>query len=211
MRSKRMYLNGSRLYLILDRQVNSYERLFEIAQRTIPAGVDIIQLRDKNGSASEILSFSKHILKLTKNHVPYIINDRVDLAIIGQACGVHLGQDDIPLKIARRMIGNKAMIGVSCQTFAQAEKAMKEGADYIGFGSVFKTLTKPSRSPMDLKLISRIVHNSKIPVFAIGGIDLKNISQLNEIGIQRVVVCRAICQSRNCERTVENFKHALEN
>ena len=197
--------------MILDRQVNSYERLFEIAQRTIPAGVDIIQLRDKNGSASEILSFSKHILKLTKNHVPYIINDRVDLAIIGQACGVHLGQDDIPLKIARRMIGNKAMIGVSCQTFAQAEKAMKEGADYIGFGSVFKTLTKPSRSPMDLKLLSRIVHNSKIPVFVIGGIDLKNISQLNEIGIQRVVVCRAICQSRNCERAVENFKHALEN
>jgi len=204
-----MYLNGSRLYLILDRQVNSYERLFEIAQQTIPVGVDIIQLRDKSGSANEILSFSKRILRLTKNRVPYIINDRVDLAIIGQACGVHLGQDDIPLKIARRMIGSRAMIGVSCQTFAQAKKAMKEGADYIGFGSVFKTLTKPSRSPMDIKLLSRIVKNSTIPVFAIGGIDLKNISQLNEIGIHRIAVCRAICQSRNCERTVKNFKHAL--
>ena len=124
---------------------------------------------------------------------------------------VRTGQDDISLKCARKMIGNNAVIGVSCQTFVQAQIATEEGADYIGFGSVFKTLTKPSRSPMDLTLLSRIVHNSKIPVFAIGGIDLKNISQLNEIGIQRVVVCRAICQSRNCERTVENFKHALEN
>lgn len=210
MRSKKMYLNGSKLYLILDRQVNSYERLFEIAQQTIPAGVDIIQLRDKNGSAKEILSFSKRILKLTKNRVPYIINDRIDLAITGQACGVHLGQDDVPLKVARRLIGNRAVIGVSCQTFPQAQKAMKEGADYIGFGSVFKTLTKPSRSPMDGKLLVQIITNIKIPVFAIGGIDLTNIAQLNEIGVHRVAVCRAICESKNCERTVKNFKHALE-
>ena len=95
MRSKRTLLNNASLYLILDRQVNSYERLFEIAQEAILAGVDIIQLRDKNGSAKEILNFSKHILKLTKNHVPYIINDRIDLAIMGNACGVHLGQDDV--------------------------------------------------------------------------------------------------------------------
>lgn len=210
MRSKKMLLNDARLYLILDRQVNSYERLFEIAQRTIPAGVDIIQLRDKKGSAKAILKFSKQILKLTKGRVPYIINDRVDLAMISRACGVHLGQDDIPLKLARKMIGSRAVIGVSCQTFAHAQKAMEEGADYIGFGSVFKTLTKPDRHPMDIKLLKRVIKNIEIPVFAIGGIDLKNVARLNAVGVRRIAVCRAVCQARGMERVVKGFKASIE-
>ena len=210
MRSKRMSLNDAKLYLILDRQVSSYERLFEIAQQAIPAGVDIIQLRDKSGSAKEILNFSKRILKLTKGRVPYIINDRIDLAITSGASGVHLGQDDVPVKLARRMMGPNALIGVSCQTFVQAQIAMKEGADYIGFGSVFKTLTKPDRHPMDIKLLKRIIKNIPIPVFAIGGIDLKNALQLNGIGVQRIAVCRAICKARDAERAVKSFKAAIE-
>jgi len=210
MRSKRMLLNDSRLYLILDRQVNSYERLFEIAQRTIPAGIDMIQLRDKNGSAKEILNFSKQILKLTKNRVPYIINDRIDLAITSRACGVHLGQDDIPLKLARRIIGTNALIGISCQTFAQAQNAMHEGADYIGFGSVFKTLTKPDRHPMDIKLLKKVLKNIQIPVFAIGGINLKSVTQLKSVGVYRIAVCRAVCQARNLECVVKHFKTSIE-
>ena len=210
MHSKRMSLNDAKLYLILDRQVSSYERLFEIAQQAIPAGVDIIQLRDKSGSAKEILNFSKRILKLTKGRVPYIINDRIDLAITSGASGVHLGQDDVPVKLARRVMGPNALIGVSCQTFVQAQIAMKEGADYIGFGSVFKTLTKPDRHPMDIKLLKRIIKNIPIPVFAIGGIDLKNALQLNGIGVQRIAVCRAICKARNLERAVKGFKAAIE-
>jgi thiamine-phosphate pyrophosphorylase len=170
----------------------------------------MIQLRDKSGSAKEVLNFSKRILRLTRNRVPYIINDRVDLAILSKASGVHLGQDDIPLKMARKMIGSKALIGVSCQTFAQAQKAMKDGADYIGFGSVFKTLTKPDRHPMDVKLLKRVIKNIKIPVFAIGGIDLKNIAQLKNIGIQRIAVCRAICQARTIERMTKYFKACIE-
>lgn len=205
-----MLLNDARLYLILDRQVNTYEQLIEIAQRTIPAGVDIIQLRDKKGSAKDILKFSKEILKLTKDRVPYIINDRVDLAITSRACGVHLGQDDIPLKLARKVIGSKAMIGVSCQTFAHAQKAMEEGADYIGFGSVFKTLTKPDRHPMDIKLLVKVIKSIQIPVFAIGGIDLKNVAQLNSAGVHRIAVCRAVCQARSIERVVKDFKASIE-
>ena len=209
MRSKKMYLNDSRLYLILDRQVNSYEKLFEIAQRTIPVGVDIIQLRDKNGSAKEILNFSKRILKLNKNRVPYIINDRIDVAIASRAHGVHLGQNDIPLKIARKMIGKKAFIGVSCQTLQHAQKAMEEGADYIGFGSVYKTLTKPGRNPMNIQLLEKVVRNIQIPVFAIGGIDLKNLPRLNALGVDRIAVCRAVCRAKNMERVVKNFKSFL--
>ena len=205
-----MSLNDAKLYLILDRQVSSYERLFEIAKRTIPAGVDIIQLRDKNGSAKEILKFSERILKLTHNHALYIINDRIDLAVTSRASGVHLGQDDIPVKLARRMMGPNALIGVSCQTLTHARRAVEEGADYIGFGSVFKTLTKPDRRLMDMKLLSRVIKNISIPVFAIGGIDLKNRTQLNSIGVYRIAVCRAICQARNLERTVKHFKACIE-
>jgi len=210
MHSKRMSLNDAKLYLILDRQVSSYERLFEIAKRTIPAGVDIIQLRDKNGSAKEILYFSKRILKLTNNRALYIINDRIDLAITSRASGVHLGQDDIPVKLARRMMGPNALIGVSCQTLTHAHRAVEEGADYIGFGSVFKTLTKPDRHPMDINLLKRIIKNIPIPVFVVGGIDLKNAPQLNGIGVQRIAVCRAICKARNLERAVKDFKAAIE-
>jgi len=205
-----MSLNDAKLYLILDRQVSSYERLFEIAQQAIPAGVNIIQLRDKSGSAKEILNFSKRILKLTSNRALYIINDRIDLAITSGACGVHLGQDDVPVKLARRMIGPNALIGVSCQTLTHAQRALEEGADYIGFGSVFKTLTKPNRHPMDIKLLKRIIKKITIPVFAIGGIDLKNAVQLKGIGVQRIAVCRAICKARNLGRAVKNFKAAIE-
>jgi len=205
-----MSLNDAKLYLILDRQVNSYERLFEIVRQAIRAGVDIIQLRDKSGSAKEILSFSKRILKLTKGRVPYIINDRIDLAITSGACGVHLGQDDIPVKLARRMMGPNALIGVSCQTLMHARRAVEEGADYIGFGSVFKTLTKPDRHPMDIKLLKRIIKSIPIPVFAIGGINLKNTPQLNGIGVKRIAVCRAICKMKNVERAVKDFKAAIE-
>jgi len=205
-----MLLNDARLYLILDRQVNSYEQLFEIAQKALPAGVDIIQLRDKSGSAKEILTFSKHILKLTKSRVPYVINDRVDLALAGSASGVHLGQEDIPIGEARKILGTKALIGISCQTFMQAKSAQRDGADYIGFGSVYKTLTKPDRCPMDFKRLKRVVSNIKIPVFAIGGIRSENVMELKTVGVNRIAVCRAVCQSKNVEKAVKQFLKAIE-
>ena len=114
-----------------------------------------------------------------------IVNDRVDLAVLGGAAGVHLGQEDIPLKAARRMMGNQAIIGVSCQTLTHARQAEREGADYIGFGSVFKTQTKPDRSPMDLKLLQRVMREIRIPVFAIGGITCENVGRLREVGVER--------------------------
>jgi len=97
------------------------------------------------------------------------------------------------------------LIGVSCQTFAHAQKAQQDGADYIGFGSVFKTLTKPDRCPMDMKLLKKVVHNIKVPIFAIGGIHLKNVIQLEAVGIHRIAVCRAVCQAKNIEMTVKQF------
>ena len=200
---------STRLYLILDRSVNSYDELFEIAKKAIAAGVDVMQLRDKTGAARDILDFSRRILGMTKGRIPYIINDRVDLAMISCSSGVHLGQDDVPLAEARKMIGEDALIGVSCQTFVHAEKAERDGADYIGFGSVFKTLTKPDRQSLDTDLLKKVFKDIKIPVFAIGGIDLKNVVEIKKLGGNRIAVCRAVCEAQNIEETVEQFKDII--
>lgn len=195
--------------MILDRQVNDDSRLFEIARGSIRHGVDIIQLRDKLGTARDTLKCFKGILRAVNGRVPVIMNDRVDLAIAALADGVHLGQDDVPIKAARRMFGTRAVIGVSCQSYEHARQAQAQGADYIGFGSVFKTLTKPERNPMNLDLLKRIVREISIPVFAIGGITLKNIPALRAIGVRHFAVCRAICTARNIREAVNDIKREI--
>ena len=195
--------------MILDRQVNDDGRLFEIARESIRHGVDIIQLRDKLGGARDTLKCFKGIVRAVNGRVPVIINDRVDLAIVALADGVHLGQDDVPVKDARRMLGAKATIGVSCQSYEHARQAQLEGADYIGFGSVFKTLTKPERNPMNLDLLKKIVREISIPVFAIGGIEAENIAALRAIGVKHFAVCRAICMARNIREAVSDIKREI--
>ena len=206
---KKRSLKNSRLYLVLDTEVHDYARLLKIAQEAVCFGVDIIQLRDKKGLAKDVLRFSQILSKSIKDIIPLIINDRVDWAIASGAHGVHLGQDDIPLRIARRMMGKDAIIGVSCQTLEQAKTAQQKGADYIGFGSVFKTKTKPDRDPMDLNLLIKVVTRIKIPVFAIGGINLENVRALRERGVNRVAVCRAICETANVPKTTQQLKQIL--
>jgi len=198
-----------RLYLILDTQVHDYSQLLVIAKKAIGAGVDIIQLRDKQGSAKNIIKFSEKLLSLTRGRIPYIINDRVDLALVCQADGVHLGQEDISLKDARKIVGEKIIVGVSCQTVGHAKKAQEQGADYIGFGSVFKTLTKPERVPMNLTLLKRIVKNIKIPTFAIGGITLDNLFKIQSVGIKRIAVCRSVSEASNVGSMTQKFQEAL--
>lgn len=200
MRSNKKCLSDAKLYLILDTQVNSYKQLLDILKKSIRGGVDIVQLRDKSGSAKDILAFSKEAQKIIGKKVPFIINDRVDLAIVTGASGVHLGQEDIPIKQARRMMGENALIGISCQNLEHARKAQKDGADYIGFGSIFKTQTKPGRSPMDLDILKRVIRDIKVPVFAIGGINSGNIGLLRKIGVDRVAVCREICLAKDVSR-----------
>ena len=212
------------LYLILDaqaclpklnakatqrRQVISYDRLFLVLKAAVRFGVGIVQLRDKKGSARDILSFCRQALKITAGRTLFIVNDRVDLALLGKADGVHLGQEDIGYTQARQMMGPKAIIGVSCQTFEHARKAQADGADYIGFGSVFKTKTKPERNPMDLKLLRRVLSSTRVPVFPIGGISRKNIGVLTEIGVERAAICRDILLANKPGIAVNNLKVLL--
>jgi len=202
-------LNRADLYLILDRKVLPYDKLFEIARKSLKAGIDIMQLRDKSGPPDEVLMFAKKLVRLTHGKIPLIVNDNVDLALEAKASGVHLGQDDMPINEARKAMGKHVLIGISCQTIEQALEAQRHGADYIGFGSVYKTLTKPERSPMDLNYLQSVVKRITIPVFAIGGIDLNNVETLNKLGIKRIAVCRAIIKAKDIKRRVRDFKRLI--
>ncbi len=197
MPSKRKCLYDARLYLILDAQVNSYRELIDILRKSVRCGVDIVQLRDKKGNARDILAFALQARKIIQDKIPLIINDRVDLALISGADGVHVGQEDISLNDARRILGHKKIIGVSCQTPAHVKRAQSQGADYVGFGSVFKTQTKPDRSAMDLNVLKKVAQSCQVPLFAIGGITYKNIGRLRELGVKRVAVCREICLAKD--------------
>ena len=203
------HLSGCKLYVILDREVAGYPKLFEILKKAAQGGVDILQVRDKKGSAREIIDFVRKARKHLNGRIPLIVNDRVDVALLAGADGVHLGQEDIALKDARNLLGPKAIIGVSCQTLAHARQAQKDGADYVGFGSVFKTLTKPERVPMNLKLLTRVAQTIPIPVFAIGGINRRNIGKVLDTGITRVAVCREILLAKDVARSVWLLKNDL--
>jgi thiamine-phosphate pyrophosphorylase len=209
MRSNKRLLASSKLYLILDTQVLDYGPLLQVLKDSVRAGTDVVQLRDKNGSAKEILDFCRKILKITRHQIPFIVNDRADLAFVSGADGLHVGQEDLEYSMALRLLGRKKIIGVSCQTLAQALKAQAQGADYIGFGSVFETQTKPGRQAMDLDLLQKVIRQVKIPVFPIGGISRGNIGQLISLGVTRVAVCRDILLAKDPAQAVRGLKRAI--
>lgn len=210
MRWNKKYLKQSNLYLILDHQVYPYEKLFQIMKQAVQAGVDIVQLRDKQGSSRDIISFSQKAMHYLKGRAAYVINDRVDIAQIVQADGVHVGQEDIPVPMVRSLVRQKMMIGVSCQSLAMVKQAERDGADYIGFGSVFKTQTKPHRDPMNQPLLKRVVTMSSLPIFPIGGINLTNIDQVINSGATRVAVCRDIACAPRISEVVKKYKNMLD-
>jgi thiamine-phosphate pyrophosphorylase len=209
MRSNKKLLAAAKLYLILDAQVLDYDALLQVLKDSVRAGVDIVQLRDKKGSAKDILDLSSKILKITKHQIPFIVNDRADIAILSGADGLHVGQEDIDYSQARKMMGSSKIIGVSCQNLAQARKAQTQGADYIGFGSVFTTQTKPERQAMDLDLLQKVIKQLRIPVFPIGGISRKNIGQLIPLEVEKVAVCRDILLAKDVGQAVRELKNFL--
>ncbi len=208
MRSNKKLLASAKLYLILDTQVLDYGALLQVLKDSVRGGVDIVQLRDKKGSAKEILDFCAKVFKITKHQILFIVNDRADLGFLSGADGLHVGQEDIDCLAARKMMGQGKIIGVSCQNLAQALKAQAQGADYIGFGSVFQTQTKPGRQAMDLDLLQKVIKQIKIPVFPIGGISRKNIGQLIPLEVTRVAVCRDILLAEDVIKATKELRIA---
>jgi thiamine-phosphate pyrophosphorylase len=164
----------------------------------IEGGVDLLQLRAKGRAPDEIEKLATRILPHTrKAGVPFIINDHPAIARSVGAQGVHLGQDDSSIAEAREIVGSECAVGKSTHTLDQAIRAFYEGADYIGFGPVFATPTKPDYPPIGLDEIPKVHDAVRIPIFCIGGIKLDNLPKVIEAGAQRVVIVSGLLRARD--------------
>lgn len=189
-------LSRSRLYGILDLGYVEMSNARRIAEALVAGGVDLLQLRAKNHSTAEIEKLGHELRSVTAGKsVPLIINDHPRIARNIEADGVHLGQDDLPIAEARKIVGPECAIGRSTHSVDQAIRAFCEGADYIGFGPIFATPTKPDYSPIGLEEIARVHESVRIPIFCIGGIKLENLPNVIEAGARRVVIVSGLLQA----------------
>ncbi len=202
MKSKRNLLRKSQLYLILDKPAVARRSLDNLVSKILDTEIGIIQLRDKHSVKPDLLNLAiKLSRRLKKSKLLFIINDHLDIAILANADGLHLGQMDLPISAARKILGKDKIIGVSCHNLRQALKAQKDGADYIGIGPVYKTSTKPGSGAIGVKVLKQLKNKITIPYFAIGNISKSNINRVVSAGVTRIAVCRAILNSKNIQQT----------
>lgn len=193
------------LHVLTDRELVKPLSIVEVIKQVINGGATAIQLRDKDISDEEMIALGKKILELTTGRVPLIVNDRVRVALAIGADGVHVGQSDMPASSARKLIGLDMILGVSACTVAQAIKAQKDGADYLGVGPVFPTPTKTDADPpIGLKGLSTIKKAVSIPVVAIGGINAKNAQSAIKIA-DGIAVISAVMGAENPKKATENL------
>jgi len=191
-------LSRSRLYGILDLSYIDPADAVRVAESLIQGGVDLLQLRAKGQAPDEIEKLAIQVLPVTrKAGVPLIINDHPAIAQSVGADGVHLGQDDLSIAEAREVVGPDCAVGKSTHSLDQAVRAFYEGADYIGFGPLFATPTKPDYSPIGLDEIPKVHDAVRIPIFCIGGIKLDNLPKVIEAGAHRVVIVSGLLQATN--------------
>ena len=206
-------LADSILYVLIDgRGIESNEGsvLTDLATQLIESNVDLIQLRDKTLTDRQLVEAGRAIANLTRgSKTRFIINDRADLALAANADGVHLGQDDLKVADARRIVGAAKMIGVSTHSIEQARQAVLDGANYIGVGPVFASQTKQFESHPGLELVAAVASEVQLPAFAIGGIQLENIADVVNAGISRVAVSAAIAKVDHPGEAAREFKQAL--
>jgi thiamine-phosphate pyrophosphorylase len=167
----------------------------DLAELAIAGGADTIQFRQKEGSTREMIRVAEQMQALCKRAgVTFIINDRVDVAIASHADGVHLGQDDFPIPLARKLLGEEAIIGGSAGSVEEARKCLLEGADYIGFGPVYGTTSKVDAGPAaGLGLLKQVVEAIPLPIIAIGGITADNTPPVVQAGAHGIAVISAVC------------------
>lgn len=193
------------LYLVTDKS-DDVEKFLNTIEEAIKGGVTVVQIREKTAETLDFYNLALKVKKITTEYnVPLIINDRVDVALAIDADGVHVGQSDMPCDVTRRLIGDDKILGVSAATVDEAQKAQKDGADYIGTGAVFPTATKddaPSITKDDLK---EVVKSIDIPVVAIGGINHDNASELTDTGIAGLSVVSAIMSADDPKKSSEEL------
>ncbi|MCI9132290.1 MAG: thiamine phosphate synthase [[Clostridium] cocleatum] len=187
-----------KLYLVTDRKWLNGRKLTDDLEKAILGGVTTIQLREKNLSNEEFISIAKEVKKVCqKYHIPLIINDNLEVALATNSDGIHIGQNDIPASIVRKQIGPDKILGVSVHNLKEAFQAKIDGADYVGVGAIFSTETKNDATNVTLDSLKKICDNIDLPVVAIGGINLDNISKLKDINIAGIAVVSAIMKAND--------------
>ena len=200
-----------KLYAVTDRSWLCGETLHEQVENALKGGVTLVQLREKTLSEAELEQEGRALLELCHSYqVPLIINDNVELAKRINADGVHIGQSDMDVENARKIMGKDKIIGVTAKTVAQAQKAQNDGADYLGSGAVFGTSTKADARPMELSVFRQICESVSIPVVAIGGINSDNVHQLKGCGMAGVAVVSGIFACKNIEEGTRELLRKVE-
>lgn len=200
-----------RLCIITDTSIQNKFSHIDIAEMAIKGGADMIQLRAKNLGSAELINTASEILKICrKNNVTFIVNDRVDIAMITDADGVHLGVEDIPIKDGRKLLGKDKIIGGTAHSLGEAMFAQKVGADYIGYGHIYPTFSKhkPER-PKGIKNLKKVVEKIKVPIIAIGGITVENAAEVIAAGCYGIAVIGSVVKSDNPVLVVKKLKEMV--
>lgn len=200
-----------RLHLLTDTVLQSGFSHVELTKLAISGGADTIQFRQKSGATREMIEVARQMKKLCADAgIMFIVNDRVDVAIAAEADGVHLGQDDFPITLARELLGEGRIIGGSAATIAEALKCLSEGADYVGFGPVYPTTSKEDAGPVSgIDILKQVVEAVPLPIIAIGGVSAENIPEVIGAGAHGIAVISAVCCQEDPERATKALYQAL--
>lgn len=199
------------LYLVTDEKIGLDRSHVYISRQALKGGARVIQLRDKQKSSRALYDISVKLRQLTKKFgALFIINDRLDIALAAQADGVHLGKEDLPVPVARKIAGKRFIIGTSVSTPQQALKAQQEGASYLSVQSIFETTSKDDVETVGLKPLKAICGQSRIPVIAIGGIHAGNVEQVFKAGAAGIAVISAIAAQQDISQAARRLKEKID-
>ena len=200
-----------RLYLVTNRYQDSLESFLEKVETACRSGVTIVQLREKNITTNQYYQLAKQVKEITDAYqVPLIIDDRLDICMAVDAAGLHIGDDELPVSVARQVLGPEKILGVTAKTVKRALEAEEGGADYLGTGAIFPTTTKENAPITLISTLKTICQRVAIPVVAIGGLTSENIDQLIDTGIAGVAVVRDLMQAEDIEEKTQAFLTKLD-
>lgn len=194
------------IYLVTDELALKGRELLPVVEEALQGGVTLLQYRNKNAEGGKLYEEALALKKLCdKYNVPLIIDDRLDIAVAVGAAGVHIGQDDIPCKIARQVLGDDYIIGVSAHNPQEAQQAIDDGADYLGCGAVYATTTKAKVTALGLDGLAAIRRAVQVPMVGIGGVDLSNAKDVLSVGVEGIAIVRAILGAEDVTATTQEF------
>ena len=200
------------LYVVLDRAVARGRSLEDLLGAVIDGGCRMVQLREKHWPSGRLLPIAERLLAQARRAgVTFIINDRVDVAVVVGADGVHLGQDDLPARAARSLLRPGMILGVSTHSVAQAHQARDDGADYVALGSMFATATKPDFELVGPDLVRKLRPDIRVPLVGIGGITADNVGDVMRAGADGVAVIAAVCAAPDPRAATRRLLEAIRN